>query len=73
LLPVTHDANLAAVKPRWQEYLDKLEAAGWRVKYKERDGLRGSQWKAEAIKRDKRLSVTAATLDEALLRLWQIS
>jgi hypothetical protein len=61
------------MKARWQQYLENLEAAGWRVKYKEYEGLRSTHWKAEAVKDGKRLTVTGATLEYVLMRLWQMS
>ena len=61
----------ATTKPRWQFYLENLEAAGWRVKYKERKRLRRTEWKAEAVKDGKRLTVRGASLENALMRLRQ--
>jgi preprotein translocase subunit Sss1 len=63
----------ATTKPRWQHYLENLKAAGWRVTYKQHKGLRSSHWKAKAVKGGKRLTVTGATLEYVLMRLWQIS
>jgi hypothetical protein len=63
----------ATMKARWQSYLENLEADGWRVKYKEHEGLRSIHWNAEAVKGGKRLTVTGATLEYVLMRLWQMS
>jgi len=61
------------MKARWQSYLENLEAGGWRVKYKEHEGLRSIHWTAEAVKNGKRLTVSGATLEYVLMRLWQMS
>lgn len=60
------------MKPRWESYLENLEGAGCRVKYKEHEGLRSIHWKAEAVKDGKRLPVTGATLESVLMQLWQM-
>lgn len=62
----------AIVKERWQYYLENLEADGWQVKYKKRKVLGITEWKAEAVKDGKRLTVGGATLEYVLMRLWQM-
>jgi hypothetical protein len=60
------------MKARWESYLENIKAEGWRVRYKERDRFGKTQWWGEAVKDGKRLTVTAGTLEDVMLRLWQL-
>ena len=63
----------SGMTPRWQLGLQEMTAAGWRVKYKEREGFRGISWKGTASRGRLNYFASGNSLDDVMRSLLSMS